>query len=115
MKSIMALRHRRSRGGFAQGGWDARLRLFLAAVVCTIALPFVAAAQTGAMGSVIGEVRSEATGAAFFGAIIELEGSTGRITAIADPRGSYRLLDVPPGRSTLRVQQLGYHRLELEV
>jgi hypothetical protein len=83
------------------------------AVLLTTLAPLVASAQSGA--SVSGEVRSGSTGALLPGAIVELSGSTGQITAIADARGVYRLTNVPAGRSVLRVRHLGHAGLELDI
>lgn len=86
--------------------------LVAALVACaSVALP--AGAQES--GGIRGEVRSEGSGVPLPGATVEVvsAGWTGRVAS--DEAGRYRVVQVPAGRSLLRVRHLGHEPLEMEV
>lgn len=88
------------------------LALFLAFLASVALPPAIAAAQGG---SVRGEVRSESTGEALPGAVVEIVDARGSRQVVADDAGAYRLDEIPAGRRVLRAARLGYAPLEMDL
>lgn len=85
-------------------------------MIASLALALLALLQIAPQdGSLRGRVRSESTGAAIPGAVVELVDRRAAATATADSSGAYVLRDVPAGRHRVRARQLGYAPLEVEV
>lgn len=82
---------------------------FLAAA---LALALQIPASTGVL---LGEVRSEETGATVAGASVEVVGSLPVRATATDSAGRYRLNGVRPGRQTIRARRVGYAPLEMDV
>src|SRR5687767_3261859 len=66
-------------------------------------------------GVLRGEVRSEGSESGLPGAVVELTNPSGNRSTTADAAGRYRLVNVPGGRSLVRIEYLGHAPLELEV
>lgn len=75
--------------------------------------PGAAAAQTSANGSIRGTVTDE-QGGVLPGVTISATSPTvaGTFTAVSDPQGLYRLIDLPPGEYVLTAELMGFARLE---
>ncbi|MCO4098709.1 SusC/RagA family TonB-linked outer membrane protein [Gemmatimonas sp.] len=76
----------------------------LAATVAALALPSSLRAQQG--GTVRGTVTDSATGRPVVGVQVTVTGAAAR--AQTNDAGTYQLVNVAPGRITLRLQRLGY-------
>lgn len=81
------------------------------ALVCALAFPLSALAQTG---TVRGFVYEEATGEPSIFTPVGLRGAT-TMGAQTDVNGYFSISKVPPGRYTLRVIYLGFDTLSMEV
>ncbi len=72
-----------------------------------------AAAQTSANGSIRGTVTDE-QGGVLPGVTISATSPTvaGTFTAVSDPQGLYRLIDLPPGEYVISAELMGFAKLE---
>lgn len=70
--------------------------------VLLLALPVWA----GVTGKVAGRVQDKESGEGIIGAAVQIEGTT--LGSAADAVGNYFILNVPPGKVTLRISAIGY-------
>ncbi len=93
------------------------LAVLVAMGMMLIQPPLAAAQAPDASGSVVrGEVRGAVTGSALAGSTVELRDSVGATVAtVTDTAGAYRLVNVTPGRSTLRVRYVGHTPIEMDI
>ncbi len=78
--------------------------LFIFCVSSLLALSLIA----GTTGKISGRVTDKNTGEALIGASIQIEGTT-RGT-VCDPDGYYSLINLSPGKYTIIIQFIGYHK-----
>jgi outer membrane receptor protein involved in Fe transport len=82
---------------------------YLLLVLLLLLLPVLVYAQSG---DIEGTVTDGETGEGLIGVNVFIEGTN--LGAATNIEGHYRILNVPPGRHTIRVTMLGYHPLTVE-
>lgn len=86
---------------------------FRQAIICLLSLTLLTSVVfAGSTGKITGTVKDKATGEPLIGANVILIGTS--LGAATDLNGYYVILNVPPGKYTLRASLIGYKKMTVE-